>query len=168
MSEEMTAFIELEQAAIVFQEAILKFNKVHDTDSAGLMEWVESINYTLNEVERGVRRSIMKRMPVTVSQEWEDQHYPLDTMEEPELPSVSLKFCEYDKKRKVLKLASEFFGMPRSFFVKSHHTGKEIQFVPVTYDDVLFDEDGWDGEQMIYRPVGNVPNVDHMVIYNQY
>ena len=107
-------------------------------------------------------------MKLTMSQEWEDQHYPLPPMEEDFVPTVSLNRCEYDKKRKVLKLASEFFGMPQTFFVKSHHTGKEIQFVPVTYDDVLFDEDGWDGEQMIYRPVGNVPNVDHMVIYNQY
>lgn len=105
---------------------------------------------------------------LTMTKEWEDQHYPLPPMDEPEIPCVSLKFCEYDKKHKVLKLASEFFGMPRSFFVKSHHTGKVVQFIPVTHDDVLFDEDGWDGEQMIYRPLGNVPGVDHMVIYNQY
>jgi hypothetical protein len=38
----------------------------------------------------------------------------------------------------------------------------------VTPADVLFDEDGWDGEQQVYRPLGNVPGVDHMVIYNQY
>ena len=87
---------------------------------------------------------------------------------EPEIPTVPLEKCEYDKTRKVLKLASEYIGMPTTFFVKSHHTGKEVRFVSVTPDDVLFDEDGWDGEQHIYRPLGNVPGVDYMVIYNQF
>ena len=84
------------------------------------------------------------------------------------IPSIDLSKCDYDKSRKVLKLASEYFGMPLTFFVHSHHTGKEVRFVPVTPADVLFDQDGWDGEQQIYRPLGNVPGVDHMVIYNQY
>lgn len=84
------------------------------------------------------------------------------------LPQVDLKLCEYDKKRKVLKLASEYIGMPYEFFVKSHHTGMEVRFVQVDHYDVLFDEDGWDGEMCAYRPVGHVPNVDHMIIYNQY
>lgn len=88
--------------------------------------------------------------------------------EEATIPTVSLKYCEYDKTRKVLKLASEFFGMPREFFVKSHHTGKDVRFVVVGEHDKLFDPDQWDGEQQIYRPVGNVPNVDHMVIYHQW
>jgi hypothetical protein len=86
----------------------------------------------------------------------------------PEIPTVSLELCEYDKSRRVLKLASEYFGMPLTFFVKSHKTGKEFRFVPVNPADVLFDQDGWDGEQQIYRPVGHCPTVDHMVIYNQY
>ena len=84
------------------------------------------------------------------------------------IPSIDLSKCDYDKSRKVLKLASEYFGMPLTFFVRSHHTGREVRFVPVTPADVLFDQDGWDGEQQIYRPVGNVPGVDHMVIYNQW
>ena len=84
------------------------------------------------------------------------------------LPTVDLKFCEYDKNRKVLKLASEFFGMPSEFFVRSHHTNKEVHFRVVGPEDVLFDQDQWDGEQQVYRPVGTVPNVDHMVIYHQY
>jgi len=84
------------------------------------------------------------------------------------IPTVSLKFCEYDKNRKVLMLASEFFGMPREFYVKSHHTGKEVRFVAVRPEDELFDQDQWDGEQQVYRPMGNIPNVDHMVIYHQY
>ena len=108
---------------------------------------------------------------LTMSAEWEEQHYPvppLDDRNHDVIPTVPLKFCEYDKKRKVLKLASEYFGMPLTFFVESHHTGNKVRFVPVTPADKLFDEDGWDGEQQIYRPVGNVPGVDHMVIYNQW
>lgn len=85
-----------------------------------------------------------------------------------EYPTVGLELCEYDKKRKVLKLASEYMGMPLTFVVKSHKTGKEVRFVPVKPYDFLFDQDGWDGEQQIYRPLGDVPGVDHMVIYNQY
>ena len=80
--------------------------------------------------------------------------------------TIDLKLCEYDKNRKVLKLASEYVGMPRQFYVKSHHTDKEVRFVEVGPYDILYDEDGWDGEQKIYRPVGVVPNVDYMVIYH--
>ena len=72
------------------------------------------------------------------------------------IPTVDLARCEYDKSRKVLKLASEYFGMPLTFFVRSHHTGREVRFVPVTPADVLFDQDGWDGEQQIYRPLGKI------------
>ena len=84
------------------------------------------------------------------------------------IPRIELKLCEYDKKRKVLKLASEYLGMPREFFVRSHHTDKEVRFVAIGPEDKLYNEDGWDGEQCIYRPIGNVPNVDYMVIYNQF
>ena len=84
------------------------------------------------------------------------------------IPSVDLKLCEYDKNRKVLSLSSEYMGMPLTFNVHSYHTGKIVRFVPVNAADPLCDEDGWDGEQQIYRPVGNVPGVDHMVIYNQW
>ena len=84
------------------------------------------------------------------------------------IPSVDLKICEYDKTRKVLKLASEYMGMPSQFYVVSYKTGKEFRFVAVGPEDVLFDQDGWDGEQQIYRPVGHCPTVNHMVIYNQW
>ena len=84
------------------------------------------------------------------------------------IPTVDLKFCEYDKTRKVLSLASEYFGMPSEFYIKSHHTGKVVHFKSLSIDDPLMDPDGWDGEQQLYRPMGNVPGVDHMVIYHQY
>jgi hypothetical protein len=84
------------------------------------------------------------------------------------LDTVLLSYCEYDKERKVMKLASEYIGMPKEFFVHSEKTGKDVRFVAIGPDDILFDQDGWDGEQMIYRPMGNIPTVDHLVIYHQY
>lgn len=86
--------------------------------------------------------------------------------QKPNIPTVDLSLCEYNKHAKFLKLASEYMGMPPQFFVKSHHTGKEVRFVEIGPEDKLYDEDGWDGEQKIYRPVGVVPNVDYMVIYH--
>lgn len=98
----------------------------------------------------------------------EAARYRQMTEEAQQIKSVSLALCEYDKTRKVLKLASEYFGMPRQFYVVSHKTGKEFRFKAVGPEDVLFCQDGWDGEQQIYRPVGHCPTVDYMVIYNQY
>ena len=85
-----------------------------------------------------------------------------------EYPTISTTQCEYDKARKVLKLASEAVGMPMTFWVRSHHTGKVVRFVPVNPTDILYDQDHWDGEQQIYRPVYSCLGVDHFVIYNQY
>jgi hypothetical protein len=79
---------------------------------------------------------------------------------------VSTAQCDYDKQRKVLTLSSRVIGMPHTFHVRSHYTGKIVMFVAVQPGDSLFDEDGWDGEQCVYRPSVAVPNVDHMVIYN--
>lgn len=90
------------------------------------------------------------------------------TEQSQQIPTVSLHLCEYRKDRKVLALASEYMGMPREFFVVSHKTGKEFRFVAVDKYDVLFDQDQWDGEQQIYRPVGHCPTVDHAVIYHAY
>jgi hypothetical protein len=84
------------------------------------------------------------------------------------IQTVDLSQCFYDRKNKVLKMKSEFIGMPAQLFMFSHHTGKTVRFVAIDCYDVLYDEDGWDGEQCIYRPMGNVPNVDHLVIYNEY
>ena len=79
---------------------------------------------------------------------------------------VSTAQCQYDKARRVLTLPSEAIGMPSEFWVRSHHTGKIVKFVAVQPGDRLFDQDGWDGEQQIYRATVAVTNVDHMVIYN--
>jgi hypothetical protein len=84
------------------------------------------------------------------------------------IPSISLSKCDFDKSRKVLKMSSEYFGMPSKFKVVSHHTGKEILFTAVRDGDPLCDQDGWDGEMCIYRPVHDIPNVDHLIIYHAY
>ena len=84
------------------------------------------------------------------------------------IPSVELRVCDYDKKLKRLSFASEYVGMPSEFEVVSHHTGKKVKFVTVKYGDPLFCQDGWDGEQQIYRSVETLPNIDYLVIYNQY
>lgn len=81
---------------------------------------------------------------------------------------LPLSKCEWDKKNKKLLCASEYFGMPSTFFVVSEKTGVKIQFVPLVRGDEGFDEDFWDGEQMIYKPVENIQTVNHFVIYHQY
>lgn len=82
------------------------------------------------------------------------------------IPTISLQLCEYDKANKILRLPSEYYGMPNEFFLKSHHTDKVVRFKVIDQYDLLFDPDGWDGEICIYRPFGNVPKVDHLVIYH--
>jgi hypothetical protein len=80
---------------------------------------------------------------------------------------VSLEAFNYDKERKVLSLVvyqRPRCGFPKYLMVQSHHTGKEVRFSAVDRHDKLFDEDHWDGMQQIYRPIGNVPNVDHLVL----
>jgi hypothetical protein len=83
-----------------------------------------------------------------------------------QIVEVALNFCKYNKNRRVLLLSSKYVGMPQQLFISSHHTGKEVRFVVVSQYDVLFDQDQWDGEQQVYRPVGTVPGVDHMVIHH--
>lgn len=85
-------------------------------------------------------------------------------------PVVSLEFCEYDKYRKFLKLSSEYCGMPPTLIIKSHKTGREVTFVQVDPTDKLYDPDGWDGEQNVYRtfPFNALPNVHYLVIMHTY
>jgi len=84
------------------------------------------------------------------------------------IPTVPLSRCDFNKKTKVLSLASEYFGMPKELWVWSEHTSKHVKFVAVSDNDDLFDQDGWDGEQQKYRPTVFLKNVDHLVIYNQH
>ena len=87
-----------------------------------------------------------------------------------DIPVIPLEKMEWHKDRKMLTLPSEYFGMPAKFFVKSHHTGRIVLFQPVDENDAMFDQDQWDGEQQIYKPVDSemATNAKYVTIYNQY
>ena len=85
-----------------------------------------------------------------------------------ETPVIELVLCEYNKTRKSLTLPSDYYGKPSKFYVRSHHSNKKVLFTAVQPGDPMWDEDGWDGEQCIYRPTTPLPNVEYMCIYNQY
>ena len=82
--------------------------------------------------------------------------------------TIPLKFCTFIKDQRVLRVASEFCGMPRTVAVLSEHTGKTVQFVPIGPEDPLYDEDGWDGERKIYYPVEPQARVDYLIIFSEY
>jgi len=87
------------------------------------------------------------------------------------ISEYSLKIFEYDKKRKQLKTSSRNTGrIPGQLIVVSHITGVRIHFMPIGVTHPLFDQDQWDGEQMIYEPISRhlhlCPAVETLVIYN--
>jgi hypothetical protein len=87
-------------------------------------------------------------------------------MNDAQVPVVNMRYCEYNKAKRRLTLASEYCGMPGSLIVESHHTGRQILFRPIGVNHPDFDQDGWDGEQQIYEPVEPVAHVRTLVIYN--
>jgi hypothetical protein len=83
-------------------------------------------------------------------------------------PTVSLAACHYKAhcgklELSTLHLAEDRF--PVSINVRSHHTGRSVLFTRINEFDPLFDEDGWDGEQQVYRPVTNEARVKVLVIH---
>jgi len=82
--------------------------------------------------------------------------------------AVSLRVFEYLPERKCLSSPSKnFLGLfPTSLLVTSHHTEETVHFRPVQPGDTLFCEDGWDGEQQIYRPIRDIKNVEYLVIHH--
>ena len=84
------------------------------------------------------------------------------------IPTIPLQQFEYRKEFKRLSIPSEGYGMPAEFFVKSHHTGRVVRFVPVPPWHDAFDQDQWDGEQQIYMPAPgeDKTNVETAVIYH--
>lgn len=84
------------------------------------------------------------------------------------IPQIPLKFCHFKAHCKKLSISSEYCGMPQAVDVKSHHTGKVVRFVPVQEGHPMWDEDGYDGEQMVYEPIVPVKNVSVLVIYNEF
>lgn len=84
------------------------------------------------------------------------------------IPVVELSKCEFRAHCGKLLLASEYAGMPNAIRIRSHHTGRTVLFRPVEPGDPLFDQDQWDGEQQVYRPVEPTNNAKVLVIYHQF
>ena len=42
--------------------------------------------------------------------------------------------------------------LPAFVQVMSHHTGRIVRFIPINPGHPKFDQDQWDGEQMVYFP----------------
>lgn len=70
--------------------------------------------------------------------------------------SFNTSVFDYDSKRRCFSRGFNF-KFPSSVFLTSHKTHRTIEFIPVGIDDPLFDSDGWDGEQQIYRASSSCP-----------
>jgi len=84
------------------------------------------------------------------------------------IPVVALDKCHFKAHCGKLTLPSEYVGMPSALRIKSHHTGRTVLFRPIQENHPMFDQDQWDGEQMVYEPVEPSTKVKVLVIYNQY
>lgn len=81
------------------------------------------------------------------------------------MQTISLSECFFVKEKRVLQIPYKVLrGYPAEFFVRSPSTSKEVRFAVIGPEDIMFDEDQWDGEQQIYRPIGNVPTLDYAVV----
>ena len=80
------------------------------------------------------------------------------------MSNFDLSLFVWNKDRKSLVMNNFTHAFPQEFMVRSHHTGKEVRFYRVNDFDVLYDQDQWDGEQMVYRPVGTVANVEYAAL----
>jgi len=81
-----------------------------------------------------------------------------------EMTNFDLSLFDWNKDRGSLVMRNYNHPFPNEFMVRSHRTGKEVRFVRVSMYDVLYDQDMWDGEQMLYRPTGLVPNVNYAAL----
>lgn len=81
------------------------------------------------------------------------------------IPVYSLSNFAYNKDRKSLSMPCDSGSLPQRFQIQSNHTGKVVEFAPVPFGHPLFDEDGWDGEQLVYIPTEKLPNVESATIY---
>ena len=82
-------------------------------------------------------------------------------------PTVSLAHCQYKAHCGKLSLSTVYTDdrLPSSINIKSHHTGRTVLFTAINEFDPLFDEDGWDGEQQVYRPATGDTRAKVLVIY---
>lgn len=87
-------------------------------------------------------------------------------MSMPEL--LNSRVATFVKDKRELRVHSGFLNgkFPRMVNIESYHTGKVVGFMVIGQDDPLFDQDQWDGEQQIYRPLVKLDNVDILVIHH--
>jgi len=85
------------------------------------------------------------------------------------MKTVCLALCEFKKETKTLLLSSMHTGrFPPALLLKSHKTGKDVLFTHIQPDHPDYCEDGWDGEQAVYEPNIQIPNVKKLVIHCAY
>lgn len=84
-------------------------------------------------------------------------------------PRVSTNVCEWVAERRTLVVSSEAFAgsFPRRVEIESHYTGRVVTFVPVGPGDSRWDEDGWDGEQCVYRASDVTARAETLVIRHE-
>lgn len=83
-------------------------------------------------------------------------------------PIVNLSKCDINRDRGNITLASEYVGMPREIIIRG--AKNDVRFITVPEGHELFDQDQWDGEQMVYIPApgSKCGWVRSLVIYHQY
>lgn len=85
------------------------------------------------------------------------------------MQTIFLSDCRYNKDKRMLEIPySVLREYPVQFLVRSQTTCKEVRFSVIGPEDSMYDEDQWDGEQKIYRPIGNVPTVEYAVVSHFY
>lgn len=80
--------------------------------------------------------------------------------------SFNTSVFEYNKEKKCFHRGFPY-RFPTSVFLTSQWTKQTIEFVPVGEDDPLFDQDGWDGEQQIYRACGDKKDLTLVLYHDQ-
>lgn len=81
--------------------------------------------------------------------------------------TMPVEIFDWDKSTNSLSITSEYWNgsFPKSVEVFSKRTGKGVIFNPVGPDSRFYDEDGWDGEQMVYVP--NVKaSIEKLTVYH--
>lgn len=86
------------------------------------------------------------------------------------IAQLDLKACSFDAARRSISVPSEAFAgrLPNAVRVYSPHTGRTILFRPVQPESRHFDQDQWDGIQMVYEPTEPLARVEILVVYHQY
>jgi len=83
------------------------------------------------------------------------------------IDSYSLTDCKWQKKLNQIICPVKSNGkFPAAVNVHSPRTDKTVIYVFLTPNDSRFDQDGWDGEQMVYKTIEQTNNAEYLVLYN--